>query len=74
LEVDGELDAAEISIRGIENIDSSRYRSLLTAGVVQSRILNDVKAESFRDEHVHLLLLCMRVFWRGEAADLKDLF
>jgi hypothetical protein len=26
--------------------------------------------------HVHLLLLllCIRVLWRGEAADLKDLF
>jgi hypothetical protein len=23
--------------------------------------------------HVHLLLLCMRVLWRGESADLKDL-
>ena len=32
------------------------------------------EAESIRDDHVHLLLLCIRVLWRGEAADLRDFF
>ena len=30
-----------------------------------------VNAESLRDVHVLLLLLCMRVLWRREAAEVK---
>ena len=31
------------------------------------------EAKSSRDVLLHLLLLCMRVHWRGEAADLRTL-
>jgi hypothetical protein len=52
-----------------------KYRSLLTA---ESRSTyngsHHVKAGPLRDMHVLMLLLCMRVLWRREAADLKDLF
>jgi len=33
-----------------------------------------VEGESFRAVPVHLLLLCMRVPWRGEVADLSKFF
>jgi hypothetical protein len=33
-----------------------------------------VNAESLRDVHVLMLLLCMRVLWRREVAEVKDFF
>ena len=34
----------------------------------------EYEEESIRNEHVHLLLLFIRVLWRVEAADLRDFF
>jgi hypothetical protein len=34
--------------------------------------MGDDEAESFRDVYVRLLLLRIRVHWRGKVADLKN--
>jgi hypothetical protein len=59
-----------IPIHPIERIDRSGDRSLLTAASEAIYDRHHYAAESFRDEHVHLLLY-IRVLWRGEAADLR---
>ena len=71
----GDLDGAKILILWIEKLHLQEYRSLLTAE--RRSIYNSghhVNAESLRDVHVLLLLLCMRVLWRREAAEVKGFF
>ena len=45
----------------MEYVDGLNLRQLEQAGKLSPR----------RDVLLHLLLLCMRVLWRGEAADLR---
>jgi hypothetical protein len=67
-----ELGDAEITIHEIENIDPHQYQSLLTTGLGQPRMQTDDEAEPFRRVYVRLLLLRIRVHWRGKVADLRN--
>jgi hypothetical protein len=64
--------APEISDSFYQNFSSKVYDGKLTRFAAPLTLNSNVeRPQSSRDVLLHLLLLCMRALWRGEAADLE---
>ena len=71
----GDLDGAKILILWIEKLHLQGVPKFVDRReAVDLKCRSHVNAESLRDVHVLMLLLCMRVLWRREVAEVKDFF